>query len=636
MYRVTRGMLDGLLNHFAQTEQFIYFDTARPCQENRVSYLFEQAVARLQCQSADDPVAFLDELQGWLDKGYWLAGWFAYEFGEKLVGMSPGLTSRPQKSSRPLADMGVYSSPCCFDHESGNCNFPLETTGDIGDCEIIGIGPNVQESDYLSALEKILDYIRAGDTYQVNYTLKLLFSLQGSHEALYRELRRNQSVAYGAYWRWGNERVMSFSPELFFRQYPGGLTVRPMKGTYGRGRNCAEDAAACEFLHHDIKNRSENVMIVDLLRNDLGRVMHEAGGGDVRVRTLFDVERYESLLQMTSTIDGVVYDGANRRISLPALFRALFPCGSITGAPKIRTMEIIRELEYGARGVYTGAIGFMSPTGEAVFNVPIRTLVFDGQAGEMGIGGGITHDSDPGDEWRECLLKGRFLTSPAPVFELIETMISIPGQGVWLQKEHLARLAASAEYFSFSCNSEAIAQRITEELTGRADSPQRLRLTLAKDGAVTLAAQPCELPSSICLPIMPEPLGEEPARTRFSGQATDSSQPWLMHKTTRRQLYNEGFARAQLEGLLDLLYVNERGEVTEGAITNIFIYREGEYLTPPVDCGLLAGTLRNMLLAEPGLPVREAVLYPDDVYAAEAVFLVNSVRGVVRVRVEKG
>lgn len=631
MFTVANALLTRLLSHFAQTEQFAFFDTAKPCQDNRYSYLFTRPVAHLQCGIHDDAARFLQQLQGWLDRGYWLAGWFGYEFGAKLVGNVGGLTSKPPGPEEKLADLSVYASPQLFDHQNGNHDFQVAPEADLGDYTLSDIVPNVQEHDYLQALETVLEYIRAGDTYQVNYTLKLLFSLAGSHEALYSALRRNQSVAYGAYLRQGEERVMSFSPELFFRRNGEGLTVRPMKGTLKRGRNAEEDAEARHFLKNDQKNRSENVMIVDLLRNDLGRVLHEAGGGEVRVRSLFDVETYESLLQMTSTIDGRVETGTLGDVSLHTLFRALFPCGSVTGAPKIRTMQIIDELEHEARGVYTGAIGFLGPGGEAVFNVPIRTLVFRGGQGEMGIGSGITHDSDPGEEWKECLLKGRFLTSPDPEFKLIETLLWSREEGFWLLDEHLARLESSADYFCFSRNWVDLRRQLAEYVDGQ-DGVLRVRMTLAKDGVVEIGAQPVPLPQYTRLPERPEPSHEGLPAVRFSGMTTDSAQPWLLHKTTRRAVYDAGFAAAQREGLFDVLFTNERGEVTEGAITNVLIYREGRYLTPPVSCGVLAGTMRRRLLSDQAVQVVEQVLYPKDIMAAHAVFMVNSVRGVVQVR----
>ncbi len=632
MITVSNMLLNRLLHHFAQTEQFAFFDTSKPGEDNPKSYLFERPVTRLQCGVDEDATAFLMQVEKWLGDGFYVAGWFGYEFGALLLGHLSGLTSKPGEGQRIVADLGVYGEPAIFDHQNGNCTFQIGNQHYQGEYSVSGLHPNITEKEYLEAIDAVQEYISAGDTYQVNYTLKLLFDFAGSPEGMYKELRRNQSVAYGSYIRWGDERVMSFSPELFFRKRHTGLTVRPMKGTLKRGRNSEEDAQACAFLHNDQKNRSENVMIVDLLRNDLGRVLHEAGGGEVKVASLFDVETYESLLQMTSTIDGDVSIDKMSSVSLPALFQALFPCGSITGAPKIRTMEIIDELEKEARGVYTGAIGFLTPDGEGVFNVPIRTVVLNGKRGEMGIGSGITHDSDPGDEWRECLLKGRFLTDPTPEFELIETLLWQEGIGYLLFEEHVDRLCSSAEYFYFSFDREKVKQsliKLAEEQSGN----QRVRLTLAKDGHIELTSVACELPQHIQLPASPEPAQSGLPYVVFSEMTIDSASPWFMHKTTRREVYNSEFGAASNAGALDCLFLNEKSQVTEGAITNLFIYKSGKYYTPPIECGLLAGTMRRYLLQEQNVDISEIPLTIADVRNADAVFVCNSVRGVIQVRV---
>ena len=405
-----------------------------------------------------------------------------------------------------------------------------------------------------------------------------------------------------------------------------------MKGTLRRGLDLGEDGLAAGFLQADRKNQSENVMIVDLLRNDLGRVLFEAGGGEVRVRSLFDVETYESLLQMTSSIQATSTSADLAAIPLVALFRALFPCGSVTGAPKIRTMQIIAEQEKDCRGVYTGAIGFLSPMGDAVFNVPIRTVVLAGNRGEMGIGSGITHDSDPRDEWQECLLKGRFLAEPVPEFHLIETILWCREGGYWLLAGHLARLRQSAQYFYFGCDVEKLTRLLFEACQEWAGQSCRVRVLLAKDGEFTIQGQPCPPPGSRQLPPIPAALtGDEPI-LGFSPERTWSGDVWLRHKSTNRGLYNREFARATGLGWADLLFQNEKGEVTEGCISNLVIWYRGEYLTPPIAAGILPGVLRASLLAGKEPVVREKSISFAEVREAAALFLVNSVRGVVRVR----
>jgi para-aminobenzoate synthetase/4-amino-4-deoxychorismate lyase len=382
-------------------------------------------------------------------------------------------------------------------------------------------------------------------------------------------------------------------------------------------------------------------MIVDLLRNDLARLMFGHGESRVFVDSLFDVESYESLLQMTSTIKAGSTSAIMANLQLTELFRALFPCGSITGAPKIRTMQIIDELEKDRRGVYTGAIGYFGPDGSAVFNVPIRTVRLQKNSGEMGIGAGITHGSIAEEEWKESLLKGRFLTHAQPDFQLFETILWRPGTGYWLLEEHLLRLASGAHFFRFSCDLSRIRMLLQQQAgtlseTTTSSGCHRLRLVLAKDGRASLSAAPCNAPQRTRLPARPE---QEDifglAAINFSPHLIDAASPWPFHKTTMRTLYDAAYRQAQEDGLFDSIFCNTAGEVTEGCITNIVIYKEGTYLTPPVASGLLPGVMRGHLLRDTAVPVVEKVLTPADVRAAEAIFVCNSVRGLVRVKLQE-
>ncbi|MFZ5774215.1 MAG: aminodeoxychorismate synthase component I [Thermodesulfobacteriota bacterium] len=606
-------------------EDGVFLETTRFFGEEHRSLLFRNPLGQLTCRVGDDPAAFLAQIEAALADGHHLAGWLAYEFGTLL---EPVLARRLTLPGGTLLGwMGIFTEPHLYDHRSGSFggagSWPKPATPTVTSRgQAMDLAPSTQREAYLAAIDRIKEYIAAGDTYQVNYTFKLLFRLAGSPEALYRSLRRNQSVCYGAYIRHGDHRVLSFSPELFFKKQGDLCSVRPMKGTIRRGRFWAEDSALAEQLRHDPKNRSENVMIVDLLRNDLGRICIP---GTVHTKSLFDVETYETLHQMTSTIEGRLPAGTG----VGALLRALFPCGSVTGAPKIRTMEIISELEAAPRGVYTGAIGWLSPDGDAVFNVPIRTVELHGDRGEMGVGSGVVFDSQPEQEWEECLLKGRFLTEPAPAFQLIETMLWQPEAGYLLLNEHLERLAGSARHLLFPLDRAAIEARLDALARDFAQNCQRVRLTLAKDGAISLNATPCEAPAGVLNPER-NPL---PA-VSFSSQATDPDWPWLYHKTTRRELYDSERQRATETGLYEVIFANTRGEATEGTITNLFVERDGVLLTPPVSCGLLAGVLRHHLLAgmAPGLTAREAVLTRQEVEAADSLYVGNSVRGLVRVR----
>ncbi|MHB8809922.1 MAG: chorismate-binding protein, partial [Desulfobulbaceae bacterium] len=387
-------------------DEFVFLDNARPGEEERRSLLFLKPRRWLICEEQAQAEDFLAEAAALQGQGNVLAGWFAYEFGYLL---EPSLRDLCRDCPPPYAVLGVFAEPLVLDHQkdlapilAGLAGTPDQTP--LAPVRVEDLRLNMEKEEYLRAVARIKEYIVAGDTYQVNYTLKLRFACRGPASSLYTELRRNQAVSYGAWIRQGGREIMSFSPELFFRAGAGRVTVRPMKGTMVRGRTLAEDARRRSELRDDPKNRSENVMIVDLLRNDLGRLLHATGGGRVVPRSLFDVEAYATVLQMTSTVDGL--PAVPRPPALEEALRALFPCGSVTGAPKIRTMEIIRELEKEPRGVYCGAIGDCRPE-ETVFNVPIRTVVLQGGRGEMGIGSGIVFDSNPAAEWAESMLKAQ-------------------------------------------------------------------------------------------------------------------------------------------------------------------------------------------------------------------------------------
>ena len=610
----------------AATEDCVFLETSRVTAEESHSYFFHRPVAHLACYAHDDPARFFQQAEDFLAEGFYLAGWLGYEFGYLL---EPSLAKqiRPD-TKKPLARLGVFRAPLIFDHNTEELlgtpwPDPPATQASTDFC-LTNLRPNLTQTDYTAALEKIKGYIESGDTYQVNFTLKLLFDFNGSPEAMYQALRRNQSVSFGGYLRSGSQQILSFSPELFFKRTGEQCLVRPMKGTIQRGPYPAEDERLMQFLQGDEKNRSENVMIVDLLRNDLGRVCTP---GTVTTRSLFDIETYETLHQMTSTITGHL----PRATKIEPLFRALFPCGSVTGAPKIRTMKIIRELESEPRGVYTGAIGFIAPSGEATFNVPIRTIELNGNTGEMGIGSGIIHESDPEQEWRECLLKGCFLSNPAPAFCLIETLLWLPDSGYWLLAEHLERLAASSAYFRYPFSPPELMTRLDRLALDFGASPMRVRLTLAKNCQMELTPSPCSAPTALTWPISQAAQSELP-RVLFSTQATDPGSPWLFHKTTLREIYDTEREQALAGGFHEVLFANTRGEVTEGSITNIFIAQQGTLLTPPMKCGLLPGVFRRYLLEHAPLSVRETILTRRDLEQAEALFVGNSVRGLVQVR----
>lgn len=618
-----------LFADLAEHDRYVFLDTSLPDNENRESLLFSRPIKQLQYRPGEDRKLFFDQLLHYLSQDYYLAGWFGYEFLHDYL-------SIPYKDTESVsASIGVYHQPLIFSHSSSAQAFSPAAAAlkDFQPYRLRNLSPNMDEQQYCRAIRRILEYIAAGDTYQVNYTFKFSFDFEGSAADLYTDLRRSQPVPFGCCIKDGDHHIMSFSPELFFRVDQNRIYAKPMKGTMKRGRNGEEDRSHEQMLRNDEKNRSENVMIVDLLRNDLSRLVEATGGGFVNVASLFDVERYQSVFQMTSSI--VADRLRDNMISPEEMLKALFPCGSVTGAPKIRTMEIINELEEQPRGVYTGAIGYFSPAGKAVFNVPIRTVVVNGRRGEMGIGSGIVADSSPHGEWQECLLKANFLTSPLPEFELIETMLHRDGGGYLYLEDHLQRLQSSASYFNFPYDKEQIQQDL-EQFAGTFDQKgcRRVRLTLSSEGKAGLTAAGCDPPSDLVLPGSHDQTMPPPVLIDFADTRTDSSQPWLFHKTTRRSLYDKAYARAQAEGLFDVIFCNERGEITEGCITNIFILRNNIYCTPPLDCGLLNGVMRKQLLGSAGKrPVVEQVLYKADILEAEEIFLCNSVRGVIHAHI---
>ena len=569
--------------------------------------LFRNPERIIRC---DDPSTLEDalrQIEAAVREGFHLAGFLSYELGYLFEPRLAGLL--PQRCRQPLLWLGVFrggedlASSDVPDLLGGGAAAPFENAR-----------LSLDRADYLARFARAKDYIAAGDIYQVNLTFKHLFNYAGDPLALYRDLRRQQRVRHGALIAADDFHLLSFSPEQFLHCAEGVATMRPMKGTMARGRTPAEDASQAAFLRADAKSRAENLMILDLMRNDLGRI---ATVGSVSVTDMFTVETYRTLHQMTSGVTARLRPD----VGIADLLRHVFPCGSVTGAPKIRAMEIIRELEDGPRGAYTGSVGVIGPGGAIDLNVAIRTLCIDADGvGELGVGSGIVQDLDGPAEFEECLLKGRFATAGEPPFQLIETMRWEREGGYWLLDGHLERLAASAGYFGFSGDIAGIRSALATAAAGFREPVQRVRLTLDEDGAIRIAAVPIAVPLADA--VMRYAIAEEP---------TASSDRFLFHKTTRRQFYDSTRERlALVTGCDEVLFVNERGELTEGSFTNLFVEREGRLLTPPLASGLLNGTLRRHLLADPRHRVQEAVLYPEDLQAADGVYLGNSVRGLVR------
>jgi para-aminobenzoate synthetase / 4-amino-4-deoxychorismate lyase len=597
----------------AQNPNSVLLQTSRFDAFNKQSLLFTNAVRTIAAANLDEIPELFRQVEEALAGGLSVAGYVGYECGYHFERFD-GITTAP--SDLPLAWFGVYRAPAIYDHATGRLegawDLPVmeHVAEEVPECFAEHVDLTIAKEDYCAKIRAIKQYIAAGETYQVNFTDRVCVATKLSADQAFRALLQQQPVAYSAFLNVAGHHILSLSPELFFRIEGDRIVTRPMKGTMRRGLDVVEDEEAALRLQRDEKNRSEHVMIVDLLRNDLGRI---CAMGSVRVEDIFSVERYETLLQMTSTVAGRL----RRGLSYYEIFKAMFPSGSITGAPKIRTMQIIHEMEQTLRGIYTGAIGYISPNGSSTFNVAIRTLVLrDGEA-RMGVGGGIVADSEPSDEYRECLLKAEFLMRPPRDFQLIETMLW--DGDFFLLSMHLDRLESSAEYFSFSCDRAAIAaQLIDASISFQLERRYRVRLLLSATGNVTVTAtqQAPDTPTGYI---------------RLSSERTSSTNVFLRHKTTQRKLYGNQYSEAQASGFDDTIFLNERGEVTEGAISNIFIRRAGRFLTPPLSSGVLPGVFRRHLL-ETVAGTEEQVLTLPDLESADAVFLCNSVRGLWQVK----
>jgi para-aminobenzoate synthetase/4-amino-4-deoxychorismate lyase len=593
----------------------ILLETSRPDQENRRSFLFVNPVAALAVESLDEVPVLFHRIEECLEQGLYVAGFMSYECGYHFEPRAA--VHVPERSKLPLAWFGAYRQPFTFDHITGTFSPELpadwrESASAAAPAEsfrVSGRQLEIGRDEYCAKIEAIRDFIAAGDTYQVNFTTKALFDYSGPPAALYSSLRNQQRVGFAAYIHRRDYDILSFSPELFFRVEKGRITTRPMKGTAPRGRTLAEDARIRNWLRADPKNRSENVMIVDLLRNDIGKV---AEIGSVRVDERFSVEKYETLFQMTSTVSGTLRAGTR----FYDIFRAIFPSGSVTGAPKCRTMQIIQEIEEGPRGVYTGAIGYIAPSHDAVFSVPIRTMVLEAGTGEMGVGGGIVYDSTPLQEYDECLLKMQFFTRSQSTFRLIESL-RWDGQYRFL-RQHLERLKSSAEYFDFPFSEPELAERLDENQSGlQAGEAYKVRLLLDSEGAIVIDN----------VRLAAEPLA---CTVTVSSVRSSSQDRFLYHKTTFRDVYEQQHAEARRRGHVDVLFVNEKGELTEAANNNIFVEIGGKWFTPPVECGLLPGIYRQHVLeTEPR--ASERILTVVDLKAADAIYICNSVRGLRRV-----
>ena len=559
-----------------------------------VRQIFTDAIKELKTKDIKEVKPLLDELEAYQNEGYYAVGYVSYE-------AAPAFETKFQVIDGPLmSEYLLYFTV----HETVQTE-PIPLTYDP-----ITLPKSWQEltsaEEYKAAIEHIHHHIRQGDTYQVNYTVQLQQNLTADPFAIYNRLVVEQNAHYNAFIQHDDVSIISISPELFFKKDGDKLTTRPMKGTTNRGLTTETDLAQARWLAQDQKNRSENMMIVDLLRNDMNRIS-KIGSEDVK--SLCQVEQYSTVWQMTSTIETQLLPNS----SLSHVFQALFPCGSITGAPKIATMEIIKKVEKQPRGVYCGAIGILVPQGPSIFNVAIRTLQMEGTKAIYGVGGGITWDSNWEAEYEETKQKAAVLYRQNPKFDLISTGRIHQGKLLFLE-EHIKRLQESSRYFDYPFNAEKAHNQATALCQSLdLDTDYRLKMSLKKDGELKFEhSQLTNLSDDFC-------------QARLVEQRHPLDSPYTFFKTSYRP-------HLSIE-LHEQIYYNHEGQLLETSIGNIVLKIEDQLYTPPVHLGLLNGIYRQSLIAENKL--KEKVLTVKDLKQAQAIYGCNAVRGLYELKVEE-
>jgi len=568
------------------------------------SFRLVEPVGVLEATRAGEVGETLEAAEAAAGRGLWVAGFVTYE---AAPGLDPGLVVRSHDADDPFAELPL--AWFAMFERAEETTLPLSRDDGVAAAPEGTWVPTTPRDRYESSVDRIRELIAAGETYQVNHTMRLRSRVEGDPRGLYRDLCYAQRGAFSAYLDLGRYRILSASPELFFELRDGAIVTRPMKGTAPRGRWPEEDRAVAEHLLDSVKDRAENAMIVDLLRNDLGRISRT---GSISWADVFVAERYETVWQLTTTVSSELENG----VGVAGVFRGLFPSGSVTGAPKIRTMQIISELEDSPRGIYCGAVGYLAPAGSghpnARFNVAIRTVTVDTVSGtaEYGVGGGITWDSDAEAEYEEAVAKSRVLTARRPGFELLEAMRHDAAEGVRHLDRHLGRLSDSADYFGYRYDETEVREAIEKAVASAPASPCRVRLALSKDGTARV----------VCTPLVSE---QDVVRVALDDVPQDPRDVFLFHKTSRRQRYEE--ARRRHPDADDVVLVNDRTEVTESTIANIAVRMGGRWVTPPIESGLLPGIGRAVALEEGRLA--EAPVTIDDLRSSEELTLVSDARG---------
>ncbi|HEY4039921.1 MAG TPA: aminodeoxychorismate synthase component I [Burkholderiaceae bacterium] len=606
------------------TERFVILEDMLAGGEPR-SRRYQRPAGSVVCAGREDLAAFFEAIEAWQGCGLPVLLLLDYEFGNLLDGAA---------ASHAAGARGHVAQALAFESVQAGTTRDVDAWieqelearhAGAAPAGVAAVEATVARNEYDRRFEQVQQFIRDGHTYQINLTFPLQFRWFGDPLALYRLLRRRQKVSYGALIELPDRTIVSLSPELFIRRHGQTIQTRPMKGTRPRGANAEQDRHIADEMRADPKSRAENLMIVDLLRNDLGRVCEV---GSVQVRSLFDVETFATVLQMTSTVQARL----PAQTRLETVLRALFPCGSVTGAPKHRSRQIIAQLEQRARGIYTGSIGYLDPDGDFSLNVAIRTLELDpDMRGRLGIGGGLVADSTAPDEWNECFIKARFLTQSDPGFELIETMradlpaerplSTDPSAWIALWDQHRKRLQQSAAYFGYRFSPAEVANALIGSLATLPAGPWRVRATLNKAGEVNVSAEALVASAEGAIPAV-----------RIASSPIASHAWHQGHKTTYRPHYDPGLQLALSEGLWDLLFFNERDELVEGARSSAFVRLDGRLCTPPLESGALPGVMRAKLLADPAAEAVERTIRRQDLARSRELYLCNAVRGLFQVR----
>ncbi|MCP8615702.1 aminodeoxychorismate synthase component I [Salirhabdus salicampi] len=567
---------------------YMEFHFRDPFRNENVPVVFSNPIATIEAREIEEVRPKMREVESYVEQGYFAAGYVSYE-------AAPAFHSKMKTKKKPIMPLLSFSIYREFDELEDHTPSQVNTS--------FNWTPNVTKEKYEKDICTIHDEIENGNTYQVNYTTRLNVPFEEDDYVYFKQLKDAQQGDYSSYINLGDFSILSASPELFFAVQNNRIVTKPMKGTTKRGLTFEEDIQLKASLTTSQKEQAENVMIVDLIRNDLGRI---AKSGSVNVSKLFEVETYPTVHQLTSTIEADLTD----MTSITDIFTALFPCGSITGAPKISTMEIIDQLEDSPREVYCGSMGYITPERKAIFNIPIRTVWIDHNTkkAEYGVGGGITWDSNANGEFEEMITKGKILsTVPRQPFYLLESMLLENG-GYTLLQLHLERLQKSAQYFQFDYEEEKIVKALCKLRDETSDETCKVRLLVAEDGEVKVEAHPISL-------------SNEKKEVRIAESPVDRRDPFLYHKTTNRSIYEPH----KDDRYYDTLLWNEKGFITEFINGNIVVEKEGHYYTPPVEDGLLPGTFRQAQM-NAGI-VLERTFSIQELQSFDRIWHINSVRG---------